>query len=340
MEYVDAPSLYKVMLERGEANNPFSRGEVLDIMNQILLALDSAHRKGLVHRDIKPENLLLQGYPGKEIHVRIVDFGLAKYYLESPNSELVVGTPTYMSPEALWKMPVSPASDIYSTSMTFFHMLAGLPGMYSATAAHVPVLPGEYDYRQLIRGLDIKLPWRLHLFLSKGLQHVPGKRFPDARTMKKALDRIAHLVPDAKWPPYRPDWKNRPESLMIRGDSYMDASQEPTEIILAAGPDDETLDMPEETVIPSRAFSFLRTSPLLVTVAVLMGVELLFPTRPVSPPQKSMSGIQPGRYSGSRPTLSSSSLQPPAFSLRPPASSPRPVGREDCQSRTTRPPPV
>ena len=96
----------------------------LQLSGQIVLALIHAHDKGIVHRDIKPDNIFLLNVSGVRLHVRVLDFGIARIYrgddpnmgtLTSPGA--VLGTPRYMSPEQLAGHPVDARSDLYSTAV-------------------------------------------------------------------------------------------------------------------------------------------------------------------------------------------------------------------------------
>jgi serine/threonine-protein kinase len=97
-------------------------------MEQICRAVQFAHDRGIVHRDIKPSNILID----ETGHARLTDFGLAKV-IDSMDSltktGVVLGTPTYMSPEqASGRLgPIGPSSDIYSLGAVLYHSITGRP---------------------------------------------------------------------------------------------------------------------------------------------------------------------------------------------------------------------
>jgi serine/threonine-protein kinase len=113
----------------------------LQLSAQLVLALIHAHDKGIVHRDIKPDNIFLLNVSGIRLHVRVLDFGIARIYraddasqhatLTSPGA--VLGTPRYMSPEQLAGNPVDARSDLYSTAVVIHEALTG----------HVPYVSGK-----------------------------------------------------------------------------------------------------------------------------------------------------------------------------------------------------
>ncbi|MCD4657058.1 MAG: protein kinase [Planctomycetes bacterium] len=121
MQYIDGPSLRKVIIKRRKTL-PVSKA--LLAMLQALSGLSYAHRKGLVHRDLKPDNLMFTS----DGVLKITDFGLAKQYIgdgaREERHEIFV-TPSFMPPEQ-WESPnVGPSADIYALGITLFWLLSG-----------------------------------------------------------------------------------------------------------------------------------------------------------------------------------------------------------------------
>jgi serine/threonine-protein kinase len=129
MEYLTGQSLR----ERIRTQGPLPYRATVQLAAQLLLALIHAHEKGIVHRDIKPDNIFLLNQSGVRLHVRVLDFGIARIYrreepayaetLTRPGA--VLGTPRYMSPEQLAGQPVDARSDLYSAAMVVHEALTG-----------------------------------------------------------------------------------------------------------------------------------------------------------------------------------------------------------------------
>ena len=96
--------------------------EVLLTIATVADALDYAHQQGVVHRDIKPANIMLT----KARVVKVMDFGIAKMASSSKTqTNIVLGTPTYMSPEQIAGKKVDGRSDIFSLGVVLFELLTG-----------------------------------------------------------------------------------------------------------------------------------------------------------------------------------------------------------------------
>ena len=130
MEFVEGRTLRGLLNDEG-GFLPVARA--LGLVRQMLHALAYAHERGIVHRDLKPANLIVQSLPQQPEHVKVLDFGFAKFL---PGSELdlgaqltraghTFGSPPYMSPEHATGSPVDGRSDLYSVGILLFEMLTG-----------------------------------------------------------------------------------------------------------------------------------------------------------------------------------------------------------------------
>jgi tRNA A-37 threonylcarbamoyl transferase component Bud32 len=129
MEYLQGQSLRERLATAG----PLPLKACLQLAGQLFLALVHAHGKGIVHRDIKPDNIFLLNQSGVRLHVRVLDFGIARIYKGDNDGSTptithagaVLGTPRYMSPEQLAGQPVDARSDLYSAALVIWESLTG-----------------------------------------------------------------------------------------------------------------------------------------------------------------------------------------------------------------------
>ena len=123
MEFVSGQNLKK-LLEQGALPIP----RAVEITKQVLSGLSHAHEHGIIHRDIKPANVVLSQHSGLGDHVKILDFGLARFNQESSDltGGMVLGTPNYMAPEQISGAPLDHRIDIYACGVLLFELLTGV----------------------------------------------------------------------------------------------------------------------------------------------------------------------------------------------------------------------
>ncbi len=201
-------SLYLVMeaLEGEPLGNRLERDkrihwvEALAIIRGVLAGLQHAHNKGVVHRDIKPDNIFLAQKDG-ELVIKILDFGIAKLYAGNADDPattragLTVGTPAYLSPEQAVGGAITPASDIYSTSIVLYEMLTGRPPFLdedplTMLTAHVSRDPPPFA--EVAPDLDV--PPGLEAVINHALAKVSAERISSAAEYAAKLDDIARAV--------------------------------------------------------------------------------------------------------------------------------------------------
>lgn len=123
MEYVDGQTLRQMLT----AHQQLDPGEAIRITEGILDALAYSHRMGIVHRDIKPANVMITA----QGHVKVMDFGIARAIADTAatmtQTQSVVGTAQYLSPEQAQGQTVDARSDLYSTGCLLFELLTGRP---------------------------------------------------------------------------------------------------------------------------------------------------------------------------------------------------------------------
>lgn len=189
MERLEGVSLREYLAMRGRVEPPL----VLEWARQLAVALDEAHSLGLVHRDLKPSNLFLVDAEPRP-SLKLLDFGLARAPVGSgersvTGSEILLGSPAYMSPEQIRSGDVTPRSDIWSFGVVVHEMLAGRrpfhaesnAGMLAAIAADPP---------EPLGAVRRDLSPSLHDFVARCLRKRPEERFASAAALIEALDEL------------------------------------------------------------------------------------------------------------------------------------------------------
>jgi serine/threonine protein kinase len=129
MEYLEGIDLEDLVNKHG----PLPEGRALGILQQVCGSLAEAHEVGLIHRDIKPANIFLTCRAGIPDFVKVLDFGLAKAVdadeqAKVTQANVMVGTPYYMSPEAVERPEsITALSDIYAIGAVGYFLLTGGP---------------------------------------------------------------------------------------------------------------------------------------------------------------------------------------------------------------------
>src|ERR1700723_2351158 len=132
MEFIDGRALSSILRTAG----PMHPDRAAEIGADVALALDYAHRHGVVHRDIKPGNVLITD----EGQVKVTDFGIARAVNTDESlthTGAVMGTATYFSPEQAEGMGVDARTDIYSLGVVLFEMVTGRPPFLGDTPVAV-----------------------------------------------------------------------------------------------------------------------------------------------------------------------------------------------------------
>lgn len=142
MEYVEGETLLKHVLNNG----PYSEKEGIDVMCQILDAMQYVYSHKKIHRDIKPSNIMLR----PDGSICIIDFGIAKDAQIQTGMTVgnVIGTSGYMSPEQAKGLNIDHRTDIYSLGCLFFFILIG----------HDAIAKAKNDYETKLRVLDTEIP--------------------------------------------------------------------------------------------------------------------------------------------------------------------------------------
>ena len=210
-EYVDGATLREHL-----RNSQLKLPEIIDISAQVVAALDAAHEAKIVHRDIKPENIMVRRRDGV---VKVLDFGLAKLTEKTQrqsvgrsdsevNTKLLVrtmpgtvmGTLSYMSPEQAQGLHLDERTDIWSTGVLIYEMVAGRLPFAGVTSSHTIVEILEKEPAPLAKPGTRKVPPEVERIVSKALAKNPDERYQtakdmliDLRNLKKRLDLDAEI---------------------------------------------------------------------------------------------------------------------------------------------------
>jgi serine/threonine-protein kinase len=194
MEYLDGIDLQLLVAEDG----PQLPARVVHFLSQVCASLAEAHEVGLIHRDIKPANVIVCERTRQPDLVKLLDFGLVRKVdgpadpLSRSNLQHVVGTPFYLSPEAIVAPEsIDARSDLYSVGALGYELLTGRPPFEGATVFEVcghhlhstPVPPSDRIGARVDPGLE-------ELVLAC-LAKTPDKRPSDAGVLRQSLLQCA-----------------------------------------------------------------------------------------------------------------------------------------------------
>jgi serine/threonine-protein kinase len=160
---------------------------VLRIVARVADALAYAHSQGVVHRDIKPANVMIDS---ADDSVKVTDFGIARITDSSrTRTGMVLGTPSFMSPEQMAGRRVDGRSDLYSLGVMLFQLLTGrLP--HSAESMAKLMYQIANDPAPDVRTIRPDLPEALGNVVALALEKRPEVRYADGRQMAEDLRTI------------------------------------------------------------------------------------------------------------------------------------------------------
>ena len=178
MEFVKGRSLKEYL----EQHTRFTTPQLARIMGELLAALDYSHRNGVVHRDIKPANVMIL----EDGTVKVADFGIAR--IEQSNltqTGMILGTPSYMSPEQFMGQTVDGRSDLFSAGVILYELLTGeKPFSGSATTIMHKVLQEDPLPPST---LNVQVPRPFDGVVKRALAKRPDERFQTAREFAEAI---------------------------------------------------------------------------------------------------------------------------------------------------------
>ncbi len=186
MEYINGWTITK-LLERWK-KLPLQRA--FAVIGEIMAALDSVHKAGLVHRDIKPANIMVE----KGGRVVLMDFGLAKLIdeggaIQLTTAGMIIGTPQYVSPEQARGERVDHRSDIYSLGCVLYQLLTGKPP-YEAKSAMGVLTKHAHDPVPQIRAELPDIEPEVEKVVTRCLQKAVAERYQDLSEMAADMAQV------------------------------------------------------------------------------------------------------------------------------------------------------
>lgn len=180
MEYIRGRTLKQLIQQRGA----LEKIEALAIMDQLIVAVEEAHKKNIIHRDIKPQNVLIKD----DGTVKITDFGIATVSdsLQLTQADTVLGSVHYLAPELARGENASFQSDIYSLGICFYELLTGEVPYRGETPVQVAmkhlkdVMPSVLDFNP-------SLPMSIENIVLKSTAKNRNNRYKSAEDMRLDL---------------------------------------------------------------------------------------------------------------------------------------------------------
>ena len=166
--------------------------KVLELMARTAQALGFAHKQQVVHRDIKPANIMYD--PGTDV-LKITDFGIARLTgAGSTRTGIVLGTPSFMSPEQLEGRTVTGHSDLFSLGVSLFQLLTGQLPFTADSMTGLMQQIAEAPHPPL-RAFRPDLPPCVESIIDRALAKNPEARFESGAQMAAALDECRSRIP-------------------------------------------------------------------------------------------------------------------------------------------------
>ncbi len=188
MEFVPGEDLKSTLKRVGH----LSIGKTVFIASQVCEGLAEAHHLGVVHRDLKPQNIMLD----KEGNARIMDFGIARSLKGKgvTTEGMIIGTPSYMSPEQVEAAKVDQRSDIYSLGVILYEMMTGVVPFDGETPLSI-ALKHKTEKPRHPRELNEQIPDELNRVVLKCMEKNREDRYQGVKELLSELSTIEKGIP-------------------------------------------------------------------------------------------------------------------------------------------------
>ncbi len=191
MEYCRGTTLSDWLQNRP---TPPNAKEIAAILFQVAKTVGHGHQQGIVHRDIKPANIMIEGEELNDLHIRVVDFGLAFGIEDSmlqTQSSMLLGTPLYMSPEQVSARRdlIGPTTDVFALGAILYQGLVGFAPFFADSIPSVlekirqcsPASPSH---------INQSVPFSIETICLKCLARSPADRYATAMELADDLERF------------------------------------------------------------------------------------------------------------------------------------------------------
>jgi serine/threonine protein kinase len=200
MEHIEGRTLQQVLSE-----SPVPWPRACSWAADLASALGRAHQCGIIHGDVKPANIMVTD----DGHVKLSDFGIARFATQVSGSGRIMGTPAYLAPEQILGEPHSSKSDLFSLGIVLYQMLTGVPPFDGSSVAAVCAQ---------ILSTNPPAPSKRNPALPPGLDHIvmrclakdPADRYPSAEALAASLYPLARRAPESVQAPGKVPWWSKP----------------------------------------------------------------------------------------------------------------------------------
>lgn len=285
MEYVKGTDLKQYINE----NYPIPYKKALDIMGQILSAVEYAHQNGLIHRDLKPQNILIDD----DDYVKITDFGIAIALSQNSITQTnsLLGSVHYISPEQARGGMATKQSDVYSLGILLFELLTGKVPFDGESAVSI-ALKHFQESIPSIREIDPHVPQALENVVLKATAKEKEQRYQTVQEMADDLE--TSLSPDrADEPKFTPANTSMEETLpfqpiSVNGETASGQTAETTVVTpLPVKNNEQTQEVQPKEKQKKKRKKWLIPVLLLLTVIAAVLIFLLSGTDDVQVPNVS-----------------------------------------------------
>jgi eukaryotic-like serine/threonine-protein kinase len=196
MELLEGRTLREILSREA----PLETARAVSIMLQVSDAVAAAHQAGIIHRDLKPSNILVTQSADQPAAVKVLDFGIATFSGDDDDEPMtlaqtnsVIGTPRYMSPEQHNGNELTAAADVYSLGVILYEMLTGMVPFSGSTPAEIAEKVAQmppHSPREIVAAI----PQDVERVVLRALEKQPADRSANAGEFRRELLEAAERL--------------------------------------------------------------------------------------------------------------------------------------------------